>query len=182
MEKVLLDIDLDDNEERRKIWRHTTTSVTFVTTAWDGKEDVMACEWCIMCRRNPLQFLIVLGKKKMTAEFIMKSNEFGITFISDDQASLSHLSGSYSGYELDKIGTKKFPLRPGKVIKAPVIEGGLLAMECKVNQIIDNDERYIVIGDVVNAEYRDDKSPLIYHNGKYFKLGENIPKTDLLQF
>ncbi len=177
MNQIELNADLTDNEVRRKIWRHTTTSVTFVTTAWEGKENVMACEWAIMCRRNPMQFLIVLGKKKMTAEFILKSKEFGLTFVSDEQAALSHLSGSNSGYDMDKIATGKFKLRPGKTINAPVVEDGLVALECKVNQIIDNEERYIVIGDVLNAEYRDDKSPIIYHNGKYYKLGENIPKT-----
>ena len=177
MESISLDVNLDDNEERRKIWRHTTTSVTFVTTQWEGRDNVMACEWAIMCRRNPMQFLIVLGKRKMTAEFIMKSKEFGLTYVSDEQAELSHISGSHSGYDIDKIATGKFKLRPGKTIKAPIVENGLVALECKVNQIIDNDERYIVIGDVLNAEYRDDKKPIIYHNGKYYKLGENIPKT-----
>ena len=177
MSQISTGINLEDNEERRKLWRHTTTSVAFVTSSYEGKSNVMSCEWAIECRRNPTQFLIVLGKKKLTSEFILKTKEFGLTFMADDQAHLSHLAGSYSGYDLDKVGTGKFSLRPGRMIKAPIIEGGLLAVECTVNQIIDNDERYIIIGDVINAEYRDDKSPLIYHNGKYFKLGENIPKT-----
>ena len=179
MDQVILEADLSDKDEQRKIWRHTTTTVAFVTTEWEGKQNVMACEWVIQTRRSPPQFLIVLGKKKMTAEFILKSKEFGLTYVSDEQAPLSHLAGSYSGYDLDKIATNKFQIRPGKVIKAPIVENGMLAVECKVNQIIENDERYVIIGDVVNAEYRDDKNPIIYHNGKYYKLGENIPKTVL---
>lgn len=170
-------LDLADTDERRKLWRHTTTTVALVTTAHEDRSNVMACEWVIECRRNPTQFLIVLGKKKLTTELILKSNEFGLIFLSDDQAHLSHLAGSYSGYDLDKIATGKFSLKDSKIIKAPIVEGGLLAVECKVNQIIDNQERYIIIGDVVHAEYRDDKTPLIYHNGKYYGLGENIPKT-----
>ena len=78
---------------------------------------------------------------------------------------------------MDKLASNKFKLRPGRIIKAPIVEEGLVAVECKVSQIIDNNERYIIIGDVVNAEYRDDKNPIIYHDGKYFKLGENIPKS-----
>lgn len=183
MEQIELNVDLSDNEERRNIWKHTVTPVTFVTTAWEGKQNVMACEWAFMCRRNPsMQFLIVLGKHKLTSEYILKSKEFGLTFASDEQTGLSHLAGSHSGYDLDKIGTNKFTLKPSKVIKAPLIEGGLVDLECKVNQIIDNEERYIIIGDVVNANYRDDKTPLIYHKGKYFKLGENLPKVNLLEF
>ena len=182
MEQTNLDADLSDTEERRNIWKHTVAPVTFVTTAWEGKQNVMACEWAFMVRRTPLQFLIVLGKHKLTAEYILKSKEFGLTFASDEQAGLSHLAGSYSGYDLDKIGTEKFTIKPAKVIKAPIIEGGLLALECKVNQIIDNEERYIIIGDVVNANYRDDKSPLIYHNAKYFKVGDNLPKVNILDF
>ena len=179
MSQIFSDVNFIDIEERRKLRRHTTTSVTLVTSAFEGRQNVMACEWAIMCRSRPPQFLIVVGKKKLTSELILKSNEFGLTFVSDDQAALSHLAGSYSGYEIDKIASEKFKLRPGRIIKAPIIEGGIAAVECTVNQIIDNDERYIIIGDVVNAEYRDDKKPIIYHDGKYFKLGENIPKSVL---
>ena len=177
MEQVYAEINLTNTDERRKVWRHTTTSVALVTSAYQDKSNVMACEWAIQCRQTPPQFLIVLGKKKLTSEFILKSMEFGLTFVADDQAALSHLAGSYSGHELDKLATNKFSLRPGKIIKAPIITGGLLAVECEVSNVIDNEERYIILGDVVHAEYRDDKNPIIYHNGKYFKLGENIPKS-----
>ena len=170
--------DLSDREERQNIWKQTTTTVAFVTSAFEGKEDVMACEWVIQCRKHPTpQFLIVVGKKKMTSELISKSGEFGLTFVSDEQAHLSHYSGSFSGYEEDKIQSNKFNLREGNLISAPIVQDGLLELECKVSQTIDNDERFIFIGDVLHARYTEDKNPLIYHNKKYYKLGENVPKT-----
>lgn len=177
MLEIIKTADLSDHQERQNIWYHTTTTVAFLTSTYKEQEDVMACEWAIQCRKNPPQFLVVVGKKKLTAELINKSGEFGLTFIADDQAHLSHYSGSYSGYDEDKINSNKFHLRKGNLIKAPIILDGLLEVECKLNQTIDNDERFIFIGDVLFAKYRDDKEPLIYHNKKYYKLGENVPKT-----
>jgi len=171
--------DFSNSDTRKIIWRKTTTSVGLVTSEKNGKENVMACEWAFQVSINPPNYAIIIGKKKATTEFILHSMEFGLTFISDEQATQSHIAGSYSAYELDKIDTGLFPLRKGKHIKAPVLTEGLLAIECKVIEVIERENSYMFIGEALYAEYRNDKSPILYHAGKYFKLGEQIPKPEL---
>lgn len=171
--------NFDNADDRKAIWHNTITAVGLVTSQLNGKENVMACEWAIQISFNPPLYLLVIGKSKATAEFIIKTGEFGLTFASDEQASLSHVSGSYSAYKHDKIATNIFPLQDGKTILAPIIKEGILAVECKVIQMIEIEGRFIFIGKAHYAEYRDDKKPLLYHAGKYFSLGSQIPKPDL---
>jgi len=111
----------DDKDERRAMWHNTITAVGLVTSQLNGKENVMACEWAIQISFNPPMYLLVIGKTHATAEYIIKTGEFGLTFASDDQATLSHVSGSYSAYDHDKIATNIFPIQDGKTIKAPII-------------------------------------------------------------
>ncbi|OLS28367.1 MAG: p-hydroxyphenylacetate 3-hydroxylase, reductase component [Candidatus Heimdallarchaeota archaeon LC_2] len=169
----------EDKDERKAMWHNTITTVGLVTSQLNGKENVMACEWAIQISFNPPLYLIVVGKSKATAEFIIKTGEFGLTFASDEQATLSHVSGSYSAYKHDKIATNIFPLQAGKTILAPIIKEGMIAVECKVIQMIEVEGRFIFIGEAKYAEYRDDKKPLLYHAGKYFSLGKQIPKPVL---
>lgn len=136
----------------------------------------MACEWAMQIGFSPPTYIIVVGKSHATAEYISHSQEFGLTFISDEQATLSHVSGSNSAYDMNKIATNLFPLRKGNKIKAPLLLNGLLALECKVIQTIDRENSFLFIGETVYAEWRDDKSPILYHAGQYHRLGEKIPK------
>ncbi len=170
--------NFEDEAQRKAMWHNTITTVGLVTSQLNGKENVMACEWAIQISFNPPMYLLVIGKSKATAEFIIKTGEFGLTFASDQQATLSHVSGSYSAYNHDKIATNIFPLQEGKTIRAPIIKEGMLAVECKVVKMMDLEGRYIFIGKATYAEYRDDKKPLLYHAGKYFSIDDQIPKPD----
>ena len=176
MEAATSSDDFSDSQIRRSIWHHTTTSVGLVTSVLDGKPNVMACEWSMQVSINPPRFLIVIGKRKATAEYISKTGEFGLTFASDAQAELCHVAGSFTGYEYDKIATNTFSLRNGHKIKAPIVTDGILSVECKVIRTIELDERFIFIGEVLFAEWRNDKSPILYHAGNYFQVGEKVPK------
>ena len=171
--------NFDDKDDRKAMWHSTITAIGLVTSQLNGKENVMACEWAIQISFNPPLYLIVIGKSKATAEYILKTGEFGLTFASDEQASLSHVSGSYSAFNHDKIATNIFPLQEGKTILAPIIKEGMLAVECQVVQMVEVEGRFIFVGKAKYAEYRDDKSPLLYHAGKYFSLGNQIPKPDV---
>ena len=109
--------DFSDPDNRRKIWRKSTTSVAIVSSAKNGKQNVMACEWAMQISVSPPQYLIVIGKRKVTADYILHSREFGLTFLSDQQATQSHVSGSYSARDVDKIDMDIFNFRNGEKIK-----------------------------------------------------------------
>ncbi len=163
-------------EFRRGVWHQTTSTVTLVTSAADGRENVMACEWTMMISLNPARFVISISPDSVTHEFIEKTGEFGLNFCSDQQAKLSHTAGSHSLRDINKWGLVHFPIYAAKEIKAPMIEGCMLNVECKAINKIAFDDHALFIGEALWAKYAPEKKPIIYHKGKYWRLGVNVPK------
>jgi flavin reductase (DIM6/NTAB) family NADH-FMN oxidoreductase RutF len=168
--------NFQDREFRRALWHETTTTVALITARANGGENVMACEWAMMASTSPLCFVISVHPSHMTYDLIEASGEFGLSFCSDAQAKLSHVSGSYSQHDVDKWILADFPTYEAHVIDAPMIEDCMLNVECKV---IGKHElgHVLYIGEALWARYEPGKSPLIYHDAKYWHLGAQVPKS-----
>jgi flavin reductase (DIM6/NTAB) family NADH-FMN oxidoreductase RutF len=169
--------DFQDRDFRRPFWRRTSTAVALVTAAHDGRENVMACEWAMMASSNPLCFVISVHPTHLTYDLIEASGEFGISFCSDAQARLSHISGSFSQHDVDKWTLADFPTYGAKKIGAPMIENSVVNFECKVvaKQQLGHT---VFFGEAVWGRFDDeqDLSPLIYHEGKYWSIGAQVAK------
>ena len=167
--------DFQNGDFRRDIWHQTTTAVALLTAAADGRENIMACEWAMMVSNSPLAFVISVHPSHETHGLIEKSGEFGLSFCSDLQAGLSHTSGSYSLKDVDKWKLTSFPRYPGTKIAAPMIDGSSLNVECRVisKQSIGHT---VFIGEALWARYDSEKTPLLYHDAKYWHLGSQVAK------
>ena len=168
--------DFGSGELRRGVWRQTATVVALVTTAVDDTANVMACEWAMMVSGAPLRFVISVGPGRATHGLIEQAGEFGLNFCSDDQAKLSHVSGSYSMNDVDKWELADFKTHPGKKIRSPMISGCTLNVECQVVGTYPLGDHTLFIGEALWARYNADLKPLIYHSGKYWRLGAQVPK------
>ena len=167
----------ESRDFRRGVWSQTATTVAMVTSAWEGRENVMACEWAMMVSASPMRFVISIGPRSQTHEFIEASGEFGLNFCSDSQATLSHVSGSYSMRDTDKWSLADFPRYPASRIAAPMIEGCPLNVECRVVATERLGDHTLFIGEALWARYDTEKQPLLYSAGKYWHLGSQVPKA-----
>ncbi len=167
--------EFDDRDFRRGVWRRTLTAVALVTVSADGRDNVMACEWAMMVSHQPLCFTISVHPRNATHDMLLAAGEFGLSFCADTQAHLSHVSGSNSLHDVDKWELAHFPTYPAKRIAAPMIEGAALNVECRTigTHALGHT---LFIGEAVWARYDAEKSPLIFHGGKYFHLGTQVPK------
>jgi hypothetical protein len=123
--------DFDDREFRRGVWRQTLTSVALVTVSASGRNNVMACEWAMMVSHAPMFFTISVHPRNATHDLLVEAGEFGLSFCSDTQAHLSHVSGSNSLHDVDKWRLADFPTYPAKRIGAPMIDDAALNVECR---------------------------------------------------
>ena len=169
--------DFASREFRRGIWHRTATTVAMVTTAANGRENVMACEWAMMASGSPLRFVISVYPTHVTHELIEASGEFGLSFCSDAQARLSHVSGSYSLHDVNKWELADFQTYPAQKIAAPMIDGAALNVECRVVATVPSPAHTLFVGEAVWAKYDPTKQPLLYHGGKYFYVGAQVPKS-----
>ena len=165
-----------DRDFRRGAWFQTATTVAMVTTRHGDRENVMACEWAMLVSMNPMRFVISIGPRHATHELIEETGEFGLSFCSEQQAQLSHVSGSYSLNDVNKWELADFPTYPAKTIDVPMIEACALNAECRLIGTTPLGDHTVFIGEVQWARWDDELRPLLYSAGKYWKIGDQIPK------
>ena len=167
--------EFESRDFRRNVWRRTTTAVALLTCSAEGRANVMACEWAMMTSHSPVCFVVSVHPSHETHAMLEATGEFGLNFCSDTQARLSHVSGSYSLRDADKWQLADFPTYPASEIGAPMIDGSSINVECRVvgKHTLGHT---LFIGQAVWARYDPDKSPLLFHDGKYWHLGRQVPK------
>lgn len=155
------------------------TNVGLITTDGPNGPDIMSAEWTHHISYSPGLIGICLKTSEATYENVMASKEFGVNIAASDQNIFTSIAGGPSGYKVDKIkalqelGCKFYA---AKKIKPLMVEGACLNAECKVINIVPCGDHVMFIGEVLEATRHMEKTPLIYHGGKYWRLGEGIPK------
>ena len=57
-------------------------------------------------------------------------------------------------------------------------EGTVLNLECKLVKEVELGDHTMFVGEILEADLDKSKEPLAYHQVKYWKIGENIPKPN----
>lgn len=155
------------------------TNVGLITSNGPNGYDIMAAEWTHHISYEPSLIQINLHKKDATTENIIKTGEFGVSIASDDQNTVASIAGNSTGKEVDKVALlKEFgaALYKAEKIDAYMVEGAVLNAECKVLYHKDEGDHVLFVGRVVAGGVNNDKKPLLYSGGRYFKVGERIMK------
>ncbi len=158
-----------------------STSVGLITSNGPHGPTIMACEWTHQLSYSPGIIGVAIGLGKATGENIAATKEFGVNIAVADQNVLSSVAGRNSGKKVDKIkaleelGFKFFKV---KKIRAPMVEGAAMQAECRLIEQKTYGDHIFFVGEIVELYPATDKQPLVYHNTKYSKPGEIIPKPD----
>lgn len=154
------------------------TNVGLITSDGPHGPNVMAAEWTHHVSYEPGMIAISIHKIDSTYENIAKTKEFGVNLCAIDQNVVASIAGGSHGKDVDKIAVlKELGVRfyKAKEIKAPMIEGAALNVECKVVQEHVVGDHVLLIGEAVDVRMGD-KESISYHGGKYYKLGEQVKK------
>lgn len=158
--------------------RKFISNVGLITSDGPNGLNVMACEWTNQISYRPGLIVISIGRKNATHENIEKTKEFGVNICATDQNVLSNVAGGNHAWDVDKISVLKdlgFKFYKAEKIKALMIEGAALNAECKLVKTIDIGDHTIFIGEIQEMKITD-KEPVIYYQGKYWKIGDDISK------
>ncbi len=156
------------------------TNVGLITSNGPHGDNIMSAEWTYQISYEPLLIAICIRSTRITAENIVASKEFGISMAAVDQNVVSSIAGNHHGNEVDKIAALKehgVSFYAAHMINALMVEGAAATMECKLVQVVDIGDHPIYIGEVVELSVSD-KQPITYYTGKYFTVGEHIPKPE----
>ncbi|OWW20713.1 flavin reductase family protein [Noviherbaspirillum denitrificans] len=103
-----------------------------VTSAHGGASNVMAAAWSMPLDFSPPKVAVVIDRNTRTRELVEASGEFALNVPSRQIAAQTLAVGSASGREIDKFGEFGLTAFPGGKIAAPLLEGCLGWLECRV--------------------------------------------------
>jgi flavin reductase (DIM6/NTAB) family NADH-FMN oxidoreductase RutF len=139
----------------------------------------MAAEWTRVVSYTPSLIMVHVDPAHASTKNIKKSKEFGVSLASESQNWVSSIAGGSHGNKVDKISALKdlgVVFYEAKKIDALMVKDAAFNAECKLVKTITLGDHYAFIGKVVAFSMDESINPLLYHEGKYFKLGEHIEK------
>ena len=166
--------------------RQFITNVGLITSNGPAGPDIMAAEWTHHISYSPSLIALNVRGHDATAENIQSSKEFGVNLAATDQNVVCSIAGRYSGRETDKISLLKeaglINLYTAKSIDVLMVQDAAMNAECKLMRQEELGDHIMFVGEVIEISADENIIPLIYHNGRYRMLGEDIPKpsTDVL--
>lgn len=160
-----------------------------VSSAHDGATNVMAAAWSMPLDFSPPKVAVVIDRNTLTRRLIEGSGEFVLNVPSRKIAKETLAVGTTSGRDHDKF--KEFGLATfaGEKVDAPLLEGCLGWLECRVIPEPHIQERYdLFLGEVVAAwadprafrnghwAFEEDSPRSIHYiaGGNFFEIGETF--------
>jgi flavin reductase (DIM6/NTAB) family NADH-FMN oxidoreductase RutF len=176
-------MDLQWNDRRT---RQFVTNVGLITSNGSYGPNVMSAEWTHHMSYSPSLIAVNIRGHDATAHNIIESKEFGVNLASQDQNLISSISGRYSGTDVDKISLLKemgVKFYNAVKIKTVMISDCAMNAECKLVRHEAIGDHIMFIGEILNISADENAIPLVYHNGKYWRLSEIVekPTADILK-
>jgi flavin reductase (DIM6/NTAB) family NADH-FMN oxidoreductase RutF len=178
-------MDLSWNDRRT---RQFVTNVGLITSDGPLGPNIMAAEWIHHISYSPSLVVANIRGHDATAQNINESKEFGVNIAAENQNVICSIAGKYKGIHVDKISVLKEAgiaafYNAKRISKeVPMLVGAAMNAECKLVKQEELGDHIMFVGEVIEISADENIRPLLYHNGRYWRLGEATikPQPDIL--
>jgi len=153
-----------EKAEFRRALGHFATGVTVVTSKFDDGQvaGITVTALCSLSLEPPL-VLICIDKGARIHDRLRVGGNFAVNVLSQDQEFMSRRFASSEPDQFREIG-----YRDG-VSGAPVIDGTIATVECRIVERLPGGDHTIVVGEVEATHFAEGQ-PLMYFRGGYGQL------------
>lgn len=164
--------------------------VTLISSAAQGRRNVMAAAWTMPLDFSPPKVAIVVDRTSYTRELIEASGCFIVNVPARRIASRVLAVGSESGRDQDKFARFAIGTLPAEKLEAPRIEGCVAWLECRLIREEHTQQAYdLLLGEVIAAaadsrvfrdghwEFGEEAELATLHyvaGGQFFVTGESL--------
>ena len=146
------------------------TGVGVMTVAVDGRTHGMTANAISSVSLEPPLVLVCVERSAAMAGFVRRSSTFALSFLAADQTELSNWfadpARADDGAQFAEVAHRV------EVTGAPVIEGAVGWVDCRVETIHVAGDHDVVIGRVVGLGAGPATDPLLYYGSAYHRLPE----------
>jgi flavin reductase (DIM6/NTAB) family NADH-FMN oxidoreductase RutF len=152
--------------------------VVCVTSAYEGRQNVMTSAWCSPASFDPPIITTFIGLTRFSHDLVMKGREFVLNIMASDQAEMAIYCGNHTGREVDKVKELKLKVTKGQIVTPPLIVGCAAHIECKVVSYHQVGDHTLFVGETVAYDEDTSKQPLIRFRGEFFTVSAQSLGTD----
>jgi flavin reductase (DIM6/NTAB) family NADH-FMN oxidoreductase RutF len=160
-------------------------ATTLVSSAHGEKRNVMAAAWVMALDYAPPKLAAVIAEGTYTRELVDASQELAICIPSKAMLDETYAVGSHSGRTVDKLA--KLKTFAGEHVKAPLIEGCVAWLECRVLETLPQYDLFICevlaasADDIYFADGEWKLAETLHHvnKGVFFATGERLEARKL---
>ena len=150
-----------DQRHFRDVMGSFATGVTIISTVVGGSTHGITANSFSSVSLDPPLVLFCLGRNSTNFEAFVETDCFAVNVLASDQDALSTRFAMFEGDRFEGVGWTTW--EPG----APILDGVVSATDCRLEARHDAGDHVIIIGRAERAEMISEKSPLLYHRGKY---------------
>ena len=159
------------NEEFRSALGRFVSGVTVVTTLDKENQPVgITVSAFSSVSLEPPLVLACIEKRASVHDYLSEGTHFAVNILAEDQEQLSR---RFSSKDQDRFNGTGY--REGAT-GAPLLEGALAYIECRVVHAFPGGDHTIVVGEVESVSVADHR-PLAYYRGGYTQLASRRVKT-----
>jgi flavin reductase (DIM6/NTAB) family NADH-FMN oxidoreductase RutF len=153
-----------DRSQLRHVMGHFATGVTVITTRdIDGKPNGFTANAVCSVSLTPPLLLVCVDKRAESHPALERSRLFAVNVLSLGHEEMSRRFAVSGGDKFVDV-----PHRSG-VTGAPILDGVLAAVECRVVAVHEGGDHTIYVGEVANLESAEG-DPLLFFRGQYRRL------------
>jgi len=153
-----------DSALQRKIMGRFATGVTVVTTGVEGRHGGLTANAVCSLSLDPPLVLVAVDRTAGSHAELIEHRYFAVNILSLAQQEISQ--------RFAKPGPKDFTGLTWKtaITGAPIFEGCLGWLDCRVAQVVPGGDHDIFIGEIVAGDLEAEGKPLLYFAGQYRRL------------
>lgn len=151
-----------------------------VSAAHDGQRNIMAAAWAMPLDFEPPKVAVVLDKSTWTRQLLEASGTFVLNVPCANQADIVQTVGNTSGLEIqqnqrhDKFQAYGLQTFAGVTVEAPLLEGCVAWLECRLLPEPRNHEQYDLFLAEVIAAHADER---VFSDGRWHFEGHDGLRT-----
>jgi len=155
-----------DSKEQRRILGKFATGVTVASTKIGEETWGMTANAVTSLSLDPPLVILCIQKDSQSLDKFSDGGCFALNILAADQQEISDRFAFKGPKDFSSLDTKTAETG------APILNGSLGWIDCKLKEILPGGDHDIFIGEIVAGEAPEDGAPLLYYDGKYAKLGE----------
>jgi flavin reductase len=149
---------------------HFVTGITVVTATVDGVDHAMTANSFTSVSLDPLLVLVCVEKDARFHEAILAAGTWAVSVLDAGAREAAVWFATRGRPLLGQLG--RYPHRDAPVTRTPVFRDAIAWMDCRTWAVYDGGDHDIVVGEVVAlATPHPETDPLVYHRGRYGRLG-----------